>query len=374
MTAQISLINELEEALSQGSAERRTKTLRRVTDLFAFGSSHFSADHIAVFEGVFNHLIADVERSARVELAARLAAIPKAPPKVMRTLAFDDAIEVAAPVLAQSEALDNVALVETANTKSQRHLLAITERKVLAEVVTDVLVERGNREVALKVARNAGARLSETGYIRLVKRADRDDELARSVGARSEIPRHHFLKLLSTASKAVRLALEAAHPEHAGEVRRVVADVASSIQSKAAATSRNYVAALALVESMHATGRLGEGDVVAFACDGKFEETAAALATLAHLPVDVIERAIVQDRQETILIVVKAIGLSWAAAKAVLLLRAGKGAMSEHMLRQSLEIFNRLKRETAQQVVEFQQKRQAAMPSAADEAIGGDPI
>ena len=365
MTAQISLINELEEALSQGSAERRTKTLRRVTDLFAFGWSHFSTDHIAVFEGVFNHLIADIEKSARIELAVRLAAIPKAPPKVMRLLASDDSIEVASPVLALSDSLDNVALVETANTKSQQHLLAITDRKVIAEVVTDVLVERGDRAVALKVARNSGAKFSEIGYVRLVKRADRDDELAQSVGARAEIPRHHFLKLLSTASKAVRLALEAAHPEHASEVQRVVADVASSIQSKAATTSRDYVAALKLVESMHAAGQLGEGDVVAFARAGKFEETAAAIATLSALPVDVIERAMVQDRQETILIVIKAIGLSWAAAKAVLLLRNGRGTMSENMLRQSLEVFNRLKRETARQVVEFQQKRQAAVSSPA---------
>ena len=130
MTAQNSLIHELEDALSQGSAERREKTLRRVTDLFVFGSSHFSGDHIAVFDGVFSHLVADIEQSARAALADRLAALPNAPPKVMRKLAFDDAIEVAGPVLAQSEQLDNVSLVENAKTKSQPHLLAITKRKV----------------------------------------------------------------------------------------------------------------------------------------------------------------------------------------------------------------------------------------------------
>ena len=130
MTAQNSLIRELEDALSQGSAERREKTLRRVTDLFVFGSSHFSGDHIAVFDGVFSHLVADIEQSARAALADRLAAIPNAPPKVIRKLAFDDAIEVAGPVLAQSDQLDNVSLVENAKTKSQQHLLAITQAQV----------------------------------------------------------------------------------------------------------------------------------------------------------------------------------------------------------------------------------------------------
>ena len=87
--------------------------------------------------------------------------------------------------------------------------------KSLAETVTDVLVERGDRDVALSVVQNAGAKFSETGYVRLVKRSEGDDELAQSVGSRPEIPRQHFLKLLTTASKAVRIALEAAHPQNA---------------------------------------------------------------------------------------------------------------------------------------------------------------
>jgi uncharacterized protein (DUF2336 family) len=364
MTAQNTLINELEDALSQGSAERRAKTLQRVTDLFVFGSSHFSGDHVAVFDGVFSHLIADIELSARVALADRLAAIPNAPPKVIRALAFDDTIEVAGPVLARSDALDNVTLVENANTRSQEHLLAITQRKVLAETVTDVLVERGNREVALKVAQNAGAKFSDAGYVRLIKRSDRDDELAQSVGARPEIPRHHFLRLLSTASKAVRLALEAAHPGHASEIKNVVANVATAIQTKAAATSRDYAAARSLVEAMRTLGRLGESDVEAFARAGKFEETAAALAALSALPIDVIERAMVQDRSETILLVSKAIGLSWPTVRAVLLLRAGKRGVPASVLEQCLAVFNRLKRETAQEVVDFQRQRQQTRPSA----------
>ncbi len=364
MTANNAVIRELEEALAHGSAERRAKTLRRITDLFVFGSSHFSEDHVAVFDGVFSHLLADLELSARATLADRLSAIPNAPPKVIHTLAFDDAINVAGPVLRHSGLLDNVALVENARTKSQDHLLAISRRHALAETVTDVLVERGNREVALSVVQNAGARLSETGYVRLVKRSEGDDELAQSVGARPEIPRQHFLKLLTTASQAVRIALEAAHPHNAAEVRHVVADVATAIQAKSAAASRDYGAAQALVESMRDQGRLSEANVEAFARGEKFEETAVALALLANLPIGVVERAMVQDREETILIVAKATGLSWPTVKAVLLLCAGKRGMSSQALDECRTVFNKLKRETAQQVVAFQQKRDAGPPFA----------
>jgi uncharacterized protein (DUF2336 family) len=360
MSAQNSLIHELEDALSHGSDERRERTLRRVTDLFVFGSSHFSGDHIAVFDGVFSHLVADIEQSARAALADRLAAIPNAPPKLMRRLAFDDAIEVAGPVLAQSEQLDNVSLVENAKTKSQPHLIAITKRKSLAETVTDVLVERGDRDVALSVAQNAGAKFSEAGYVRLVKRSEHDDELARSVGSRPEISRNNFLKLLSTASKAVRLALEGAHPEHAGEIKHVVARVATAIQAQAVATSRDYAAARARIATLQASGRLGESHLAAFAQTGSFEETAVVLATLSTLPVDVVERVLVQDRVETILIVAKAMDLSWPTVRALLVLRTGKGGLSTRELEQHMGNFMRLKRATALQAIEFLRKRQAA--------------
>ncbi len=365
MTDQHAFISELEEALSDGSVERRAKMLHRVTDLFVFGSSHFSDDHVALFDGVFSHLIADIELSARAELADRLAAIPNAPPKVIRTLAFDDAISVAGPILVRSDLLDNVTLVENARTKSQKHLLAISRRKALAETVTDMLIERGNREVALSTVQNAGAKFSQVGYVRLVKRSEGDDELVQSIGARPEIPRQHFLKLLTTASKAVRIALEAAHPQHVSEIQHVVAKVATAIQAKAGAASRDYVAARALVESMRVSGQLGESDIEAFARAGKFEETAAALAVLCALPIDVIERAMVQDREETILIVAKATGLSWSTVRAVLRLCAGKRGMSAPALEQCLAVFNKLKRETARQVIEFQRKRQATPPSSA---------
>jgi uncharacterized protein (DUF2336 family) len=363
MSPQTAIINELEDALANGTAERRVKTLRRVTDLFVFGSTHFTTDQVAVFDGVFNHLMADVELSVREALAARLAPVKNAPPKAIHKLAFDDEITVAGPVLTQSEQLENVALVENAKTKSQKHLLAISRRDTLPETVTDVLVERGDREVALNAVKNKGAQFSETGYVRLVKRAEGDDEMARSVGSRPEIRRQHFLKLLSTASSTVRIALEALHPEMADEIKRAVGDAAAAIQAKAAAGSRSYVEARKVLASIQKKRHLGEADVAAFAQAGKFEETTLALATMCALPLDVIERVMAQDLEETILIVAKAVGLSWSTVKAILRLCAGKGGLSEQSLGRSLSVFSKLKPETAQQVVEFQRKRQSPPPA-----------
>jgi uncharacterized protein (DUF2336 family) len=360
MTARHVILDELEEALADSSAERRAKTLRRVTDLFVFGGSHFTGEHVAVFDHVFGHLIVDIEHSARAVLAERLAPVTHAPPGLIRTLAGDDSLDIAGPVLERSPALDNVTLVEMARTKSQGHLLSISRRPELAETVTDVLVERGDRAVALSVARNTGARISNAGYVRLVRRSAGDDELTQSVAGRADIPRQPFLKLLSTASKAVRIALEAAYPDRVHDVQHVVAEVASAIQAHAASASRDYAKAHALVDTMHASGQLGEQDIIAFAQAGKFEETAVALSMMCRLPVDAVERAMVQDSMEGILIIAKAFGLSWPVSRSVMLLCAGKNFIAPQTLERHQAMFDRLKQDTARKAIAFQLKRDAA--------------
>jgi hypothetical protein len=53
--------------------------------------------------------------------------MPDAPPQIVRTLALDDEIAVAEPILSKSERLDDATLIEGAATKSQEHLLAIRQ-------------------------------------------------------------------------------------------------------------------------------------------------------------------------------------------------------------------------------------------------------
>src|SRR5262249_57824066 len=95
-------------------------------------------------------------------------------------------------------------LVAHASNKSQQHLAPIAERKSLTEAVTDVLVTRGDRQVMHSVAKNTGARFSDAGFRMLVKRSSGDDALALHVGARRDLPRQHFLRLVAGTSAALR--------------------------------------------------------------------------------------------------------------------------------------------------------------------------
>ncbi len=165
------LIDELISSVAMGGAKHRLRVLQRITDLFVAGSRRYSGEQISLFDDVLQQLATEVERKARAKLAHQLARMDKAPPKLMRVLAFDNAIDVAGPVLANSPLLSDDDLVENAATKSQKHLYAISQRLKLSQSVTDVLVKRGNRRVVRTVAGNPGARFSLAGYGKLTARA-----------------------------------------------------------------------------------------------------------------------------------------------------------------------------------------------------------
>src|SRR5713101_5849222 len=169
MTEAKSLLAELEDAVSRGTAESRLQALWHATDILIAG--RYSEEQIWTFGEIIGRLAEDIEIAARVRLANKLAPSSNAPVKVIKQLAFDDSIDVAGPVLRQSGRIDANTLVANARSKSQQHLLAISKRKSIPPEVTDVLVVRGTAEVATSVAANDGARLSGSGFLHLERRA-----------------------------------------------------------------------------------------------------------------------------------------------------------------------------------------------------------
>ena len=360
-----SLLDELQATLAHGTVARRVETLRRVTDLFINGAVEFSDDQVALFDDVFQCLMHHIETSARALLSNRLASVDRAPPQTVRALAFDDLIEVAAPVLSQSERLDDEALIDTARNKSQAHLKAISLRKVLSGAVTDVLVQRGNDEVVQSTVNNPGAEFSERGFTRLVSRAEGNDSLATCIGLRPNIPRHVYLKLLAKASAAVRTRLEAAHQPMAHGVSYAVREATRLVRSSPSAISGETAIAHALVKSLYDDGRLDEYQVTAFAEAGKFDEANAAIAALASVSVSIAENMMVETRAEGVMILAKISGMSWSTVKAIIEMRDHLAGKESSDLEACKATYERLRPSTAQQVLRFHRMQQTATTPAA---------
>ena len=203
MTQQATLLlSELDETLGRSSSTRRAQMLRQVTDLLLAGELLYSPDQLRVFDAVMQKLTEDAEPPALIELSARLATLGSAPVDVIIRLSRNSDIEVYRPVLENSNVLDDTALVGIASSMGQGHLLAIAARVRINGVVTDVLVDRGNKAVRCKVTANAGAEISERGFARLITESKHDQELAALVVQRKDIPAElqPFLKLITAVS------------------------------------------------------------------------------------------------------------------------------------------------------------------------------
>jgi uncharacterized protein (DUF2336 family) len=357
MTTQASLIDDLERALAAGSNAQRIEMLSRITDLFMAGATRYSVEQVDLFDEVIAKLATAIEAKARAKLSIRLADVPTAPTGVVRMLAFDDDIDVARPVLANSERLNDSDLMANASSKSQHHLAAISERRALSEAVTDVLVSRGDRNVVHTVAKNAGARFSDAGFRMLVKRSSSDDALAMQVGTRRDLPRQHFLRLLEQASATVRTRLAAENPDAAAAVEGVLSEVVGGIRSETRKVSSHYAEAAKEVEKLKQNGRLGEAEVYKFARENRFEEAAVALSMMCGVELDAVERALHDRGHEIALILAKLAGFSSTTAKAILLLKTADRGISAQDLDNALRTYEKLQPDTARRVLGFYRTR-----------------
>jgi uncharacterized protein (DUF2336 family) len=349
MAEHTSLLAELEDAVSKGTAESCARALWHATDILIAGS--YSEDEVWTFGEIIGRLADEIEATARARLSAKLASSSKAPFNVVRRLASDYSIDVAGPVLRDSTRLDVDTLISCAQNRSQDHLLAISKRKSIPEAVTDVLVVRGSRDVVTSVAANNGAVFSNSGFLHLVRRSEGDSILAESVGLRRDIPRQLFHQLISKASEEVRRKLERERPDMEPQIQTTVVDVTGAIHARFGPASKDYFAAKKAVAKLHERGELSEDKVFEFAHSLKFNETAVAMSLLCELPIDVVERALVDKDREPVLILSKARDFSWATTMALLFLGAPNYRITAGDLERMKTDFHRLNVQTSRKVL-----------------------
>jgi uncharacterized protein (DUF2336 family) len=372
LNAELSIVDEIETAIN-GSAEKRLKTIKRVTDLFLASAGSIDDEQIELFGVVLERLIKTIEiraiadvsaRIALAEVSSQLAPVAKSPPSVVRLLAKNDEIAIAGPVLAESARLSTEDLLEIAETKGEQHLLAISGRWWLKEVVTDVILARRYPTVSRRIVNNPGARVSAAGFAIVVAQAESDAELAIETGIRIDLPSALRQQLLSNATEAVRSRLLARAPPHIfEEIRSAIAAVSANVNREMSKV-RDFAAAKSFVTLLNANGELDEATLFGFAKHRKYEETVAALAVLSQSTVEVIRPLMQSLRDDGVLIPCKVAGLSWDTVSAILESRFAAGSMGPHELEKAKAQFARITNDNARRLLRFWQVRSSSSPSS----------
>jgi uncharacterized protein (DUF2336 family) len=183
----VSKLNDLIALAQEPSSEKRRVLLREVTDLF-FANPEHRAGEMALFDDVLTQLAGEMEAAVRAELADRIAPTADAPVKLVHSLAADQAIEVARPILEASHALSDEDLLAVARGRGQEHLKAISRRETLSAAVSEAIVERADDETLGVLIRNDGAQLSRQAHETVVDRAVANPSLHAAVVNRSALP------------------------------------------------------------------------------------------------------------------------------------------------------------------------------------------
>jgi uncharacterized protein (DUF2336 family) len=350
----------LDEIIKRGDPKRLAAVSRGIANLFVQGSASFQPSHVELFDHLLTGIVPQTEMAARADVAERISAIANAPPTLIGQLAREDNISIAGPVLRRSPVLDEQALVEIARMKGQDHLLAMTERPKLSPGLTDIMVQRGERDVIMRAAANAGAIFSSIGYSALVKRAARDGMLTITVGKRDDLPDRLLRELLAGSVDVVRRRLfDVAEPGRQAAVAKAMSEIAGKPEQPE--NQRDFTPAQRKILSLYRAGDLDEAALLGFAKSYRYSESVAALSAMSGVPIMAVDRLMSGDRHDSTLIIAKAIGLEWPTVRALVLLRRGPARIPPSADIENVRTnYMRLSPSTAERVVSFWSARETA--------------
>ena len=307
------------------SPERRIELLHKVTDLYNDNIGKHSQMELYLLDDIMSKIVDKLPQPSRRSLSGDIAGSARTPRTVARKLAFDHDIEIARPVLRQSTALSEGDIVEIAEDRSQGHLAAIACRAILTEQTTDILIRRGDRGVAHALSANHGARLSDQALIRLVVRAEDDDDLQQLLVERPDLSADALARLLPMISRelAAKLA-ERGYEMAEGLPPELVAEAQKRFAEALRGRQRN------LEQVTETTTRIKSGaltldDMVRrMAAEERLVDMAAVIAGSAELDRSVIFKILAQGNPQPVLALLRSVDLTWSTVDLVLRARSKK--------------------------------------------------
>ncbi len=369
----LSIADEVEAAIAAGSAEKCAETAGHITALFVASAGSFNDQQIELFGDVFERLISTIElraladvgaRMALAELSAQLAPVPQAPASVARRLARHEEIAIAGPMLIESPRLSTKDLVEVAQTRGEKHLLAISARWWLHEMVTDALLARRFPSVSRRLVANPGARVSAAGFATVVAQAASDPELAVATGIRADLPADLRAQLLRHATEEVRTRLLSRAPPYLFEEIRAAILAATAGVEREMSKPRDFAGAKKFVARLKKEGRLNEAALLDLARQRKYEESVVALAELSDASVEIVRPLMQSLRSDGILVPCRVAGLTWDTVNAVLDCRFSTGVTAPEEVAKLKSQFKKLTLEEAHRLLRLWTVRSTSTSSS----------
>ena len=269
---------DVEKLLSDSSPAVRADTASKVAQEFALGT--LSERERSVATDIFRLLIKDAEVRVREALSREVKECSALPHDIAVALA-NDVDKVALPILAYSDVLTDDDLIGIIESSGPRKQQAIATRKTVSSAVSEALIEHGNEDVVHLLVSNHGADLPEQSLQQLIDQYGDRERLHGPLAARPTLPVSVAERLVTLVSENLREHILRNHPLPP----EVVSDLVVSSREHATITlldaDAGDEAAMELVQSLHAKGRLTPSIILRALCLGDLLFCEAALAVMA---------------------------------------------------------------------------------------------
>ncbi|GJM02190.1 MAG: hypothetical protein DHS20C08_06910 [Rhodomicrobium sp.] len=354
------ILDELQSLSNTKSSDSRRQLLHRITDLFEHTSDEQDESHNLAFDQIMDKLAYELETSVRAEFANRLADLPNAPTNVSQKFALDE-IDVARPLLQKSKVLSDDFLIRVAQTKSQEHLMAISQRPDITTRVTDVLVDRGNERVLENVTSNKGANFSRKSFEKLTKHANENETLNNLLEGRADTP-EDLLEIIKdqVTNKIREEAAEAGIDISSDEIRHTVDQKSASIEISEAEKQ----AALQEIDYLHKRKQLDERVVVHYVKLNKPVETIYCLSLMTDIDEPIVRHCLLQAELPALAVLCKSSGFQRSTFASLLQLRENLSDITGSQIVDAIRRYETLDLSTAHSVMRFLKVRKLAEQNA----------
>ena len=334
------------------TTEGRNDLVSAIGDLIDEDDRQFSAQELALMSDILKKLIQEVAAPIRKALAEKLSHTRSAPVEVIEILANDE-IDVAHSILQHSGLLGDMALINVIRNRTRSHRLAIAMRKHVSSGVSDALVEHMEPDVIKRLLENHGAEISQATLAYLVDQSVAVDEFQEPLLRRNDLNPDLAKRMYVHVSAALRDFILANFNVDRAELDDTLAQVTTEALEKA--TAENHVdAAQALADKLAQRQELTHDLVVQTLRRGEVPLFEAMMSQLTALPQELSCRLMYEEEADGFVIAARVSGFDRSTFTTLFLLLQRvhpRGATDDpQQLRRGLELFDRLRPETARKV------------------------
>lgn len=290
------------------SVEGRRTLFATVCDLFMGERQTLSDRERALMGEILRQLVRDVELTMRKAVAERLSKRSDAPYELIIELA-NDQIEVAGPVLRESEVLRDIDLVEVIRHRTMEHQLAVAMRRSLSATVSNALVETGNQDVIATLLNNHGATITREVMDYLVNESKRIDAYQNPLVRRPDLPPDLAQRMYWWVSAALRKHIAQTFSVDMEIVDDAIEEGAQSVIKEDQASRAKPGKAEDLIERIAELGELNTDFLVKSLRQGELSLFETGLARMSGLRPTLLRRILYEPGGEGLAMLCRATGI-----------------------------------------------------------------